>query len=106
LVAAGVGLGIAVAGQAKHRTALAQLSAGEGRAAAQETESASAHQKTTGYWVLGGGSAAAVAGAILFLTARAAPSPNAPAAGTAGKGWSCSPWFMSSLLGASLQTHW
>lgn len=106
LVGAGVGLGIALAGQAKHRDALDQWAAGD-KASARETESASSRQKTAGYVVIGVGGAMALAGAIVAFTARPTASSSASAAtAKARSDFSWSPWISTSLLGASLQQRW
>lgn len=104
LVGTGVGLAIALAGQAKHRDALDQWAAGD-KDRARETESASSSQKTAGYVVLGLGGAAAVTGAILVLTARS-PAPTASATNARPRDFTWSPWVTSSLLGASFEKTW
>lgn len=105
LVGAGVGVAIAVAGQAKHNDALDQWSAGD-KAGARSTESASSRQKTAGYIVIGVGGAASVAGAILIFTAHEAKTPSGAVVPRSSSGFRCTPWVSSSLVGASLEKSW
>jgi hypothetical protein len=102
LVGVGVGISIALGGQAKHRDALDEWYAGD-HDAARKTEDSSMRQKTAGYVVIGMGGAATAIGAILFLTA---PRSSAAVSAKRRAGWTYSPWFTTSSLGASLQTRW
>jgi hypothetical protein len=102
LVGVGVGITIALGGQAKHRDALDEWYAGD-KDAARKTEDSSMRQKTAGYVVIGMGGAATAIGAILFLTA---PRSSAALSAKRRAGWTYSPWLTTSSLGASLQTRW
>ncbi len=105
LVGAGVGLAIALTGQAKHRDALEQWAAGD-KDTARATESSSASQKTAGYVVLGVGGAVTLTGAVLALTARAPASSTARALSPRRTAFRWSPWLSPSLLGASFEKAW
>ncbi len=97
VAAAGVGLGVALAGQAKHRDALREEDSGS-LPRAYQLESDSVRQKAFGYALIGAGGVALAAGAAMFVVAL----PTRPREATASA-LSCSPWLFPGSAGAHVQ---